>query len=126
MVCKRFADSEPCAWKTILSQYLKPVGDKIIRCCDFDVKKLLINLPRFYRECFECFMQCSAAARKGEFDLSHEEITNTQAQPGGVVGYQYTPFFPPGIPIYLKTAKKVDTKYLKLLPKRHVRQQRLV
>ena len=31
--------------------------------------------------------------------------------------YQYTPFFSPGIPIYLKTAKKVDTKYLELLPK---------
>ena len=30
MVCKRFADEEPCAWKTILSHYLKPVGDKII------------------------------------------------------------------------------------------------
>ena len=36
MVCKRFADNEPCGWKTILSHYLKPVGDKIILCCDFD------------------------------------------------------------------------------------------
>ena len=54
------------------------------------------------------------------------DLLSFQAQPGGVVGYQYTPFFPPRIPIYLKTAKKVDTKYLKLLPKRHVRQQRLV
>ena len=57
---------------------------------------------------------------------SKNDVGISQAQPGGVVGYQYTPFFPPGIPIYLKTAKKVDTKYLKLLPKRHVRQQRLV
>ena len=77
MVCKRFADTEPCAWKTILSHYLKPVGDKIILCCDFDVKKLSINLTRFYQECLECFIQCSAAACKSEFDLSHEEISNT-------------------------------------------------
>ena len=39
MVCKRFADNEPCGWKTILSHYLKAVGDNIILCCDFDVKK---------------------------------------------------------------------------------------
>ena len=39
MVCKRFADNESCGWKTILSHFLKAVGDKIILCCDFDVKK---------------------------------------------------------------------------------------
>ena len=39
IVCKRFVDNEPCGWKTILSHYLKPVGDKLILCCDFDVKK---------------------------------------------------------------------------------------
>ena len=64
MVCKRFADSEPCACKTFLSHYLKPVGDKIILFCDFDVKKLPINLPRFYRKFFECFIRCSAATRR--------------------------------------------------------------
>ena len=77
MVCKRFADNEPCGWKTILSHYLKAVGDKIILCCDFDVKKLPVNLPVFYRECFECFTQCSAVARKSEIELSPEEISNT-------------------------------------------------
>ena len=77
MVCKRFADEEPCAWKTVLSHYLKPVGEKIILCCDFDVKKLHINLPKFYWECFECFKQCPAATYKSEFEMSHEEISNT-------------------------------------------------
>ena len=77
MVSKRFADEEPCAWKTILSHYLKPVGDKIILCCDFDVKKLPTNLPNFYQECLKCFTQCSAAACESEFEMSHEEISNT-------------------------------------------------
>ena len=65
MVCKRFADEEPCAWKTILSHYLKPVGDKIILYCDFDVKQLPINLSNSYQECLKCFTQCSAAAYEG-------------------------------------------------------------
>ena len=30
------------------------------------------------------------------------------------MGYQYTPFISPEIPIYLINANKVDTKYLKL------------
>ena len=77
MVCKRFANEEPCGWKTVLSHYLKPVGEKIILCCDFDVKKLPINLPKFYQECFECFKQYSAATYESEFEMSHEEISNT-------------------------------------------------
>ena len=77
MVCKRFVDKEPHAWKTILSHYLEPVGGKIIFCCNFDVKKLSISIPTFYRECLECFTLCSAAANKCELELSHEEICNT-------------------------------------------------
>ena len=43
----------------------------------FDIKKLLINLPKFYRECFECFTQCSASTCKSVPELSHEEISNS-------------------------------------------------
>ena len=60
-----------------MSHYLKPVGHNIILCCDFDVKKLPVNLPVFYRECFECFTQCSAVERKSEIELSPEEISHT-------------------------------------------------
>ena len=38
----------------------------------------------------------------------------------GGSGIPIYPIFSPGIPIYLTTAKKVDTKYLKLLPKSQV------
>ena len=41
------------------------------------LKKLPVNLPVFYRECFECFTQCSAVARKSEIELPAEEISNT-------------------------------------------------
>lgn len=77
MFCKRLVENEPCHWKTILLHYLKPVGNKFILCCNFDVKKLPINLPNFYRECFECFAQCSASTCNSVPELSHEEIFNT-------------------------------------------------
>ena len=69
--------TEPHAWKTILSHYLKPVGGKIMFCCNFDIKKLSISIPTFYRKCLECFTLCSAAANKCELELSHEEVCNT-------------------------------------------------
>jgi len=50
---KRLASEQPSSCKTILLHYLKPVGDKFILCCDFDVKTLPIKLPSFYEECLE-------------------------------------------------------------------------
>ena len=77
MLCQRFVDEEPCNWKTILFHYLKQVRRKFILCCNFDLKKLPINLPKYYRECFECFSHCSAATGNNVLGLSHEEISNT-------------------------------------------------
>ena len=57
--------------------YLKPVENKFILCCNFDVKKLPINLPKFYRECFECFAPCSSTTCKSLHELLQEEISNT-------------------------------------------------
>ena len=44
-------------------------GGKFILCFNFDIKKLPINLPKYYRERFECFSHCSAAS--GNNVLSH-------------------------------------------------------
>ena len=41
--CKKLACDEPSSWKTILLHYLKPVGGKLILCCNFDVKMLPIK-----------------------------------------------------------------------------------
>ena len=77
MLCQRFADEEPCNWKTILLHYLKQVGGKFISCHNFDIKKLPINLPKYYRECFEWFLHCSAATGNNALGLSNEQISNT-------------------------------------------------
>ena len=53
--CKKLASDEPSSWKTILLHYLKPVGGKLILCCNFDVKMLPIKLPPFYEDCLNSF-----------------------------------------------------------------------
>ena len=77
MRCKKFADDEPGNWKLFLLHYLEPVGGKLILACNFDVNKLPINLPRYYKECLESFSLCSAATQKYDLELTHEEISNS-------------------------------------------------
>ena len=36
---KKLANDQPSGWKIILLHYLKPVGGKLVLCCDFDLKK---------------------------------------------------------------------------------------
>ena len=40
---------------------------------------LSINLPKYYRECFECFSHCSAATSNNVLGLSHQEASITEA-----------------------------------------------
>lgn len=77
MRCKKFADDEPSNWKLFLLHYLEPVGGILILACNFDVNKLPINLPRYYKECLESFSLCSAATQKYDLELTHEEISNS-------------------------------------------------
>ena len=64
--CKKLASDEPSSWKTILLHYLKPVGGKLILCCNFDVKMLPIKLPPFYEDCLNSFAKCSVASYHSE------------------------------------------------------------
>ena len=64
--CKILACDEPSSWKTILLHYLKPVGGKLILCCNFDVKMLPIKLPPFYEDCLKSFAKCSVAINHSE------------------------------------------------------------
>ena len=59
--CKKFVESQLGSWKTILLHYLKPVGEKMVLGCGFDIKKLPIKLAKFYEECFQTFAEKSAA-----------------------------------------------------------------
>lgn len=66
MCCKKLASDEPSSWKIILLHYLKPVGGKLILCCNYDLKKLPIKIPSFYEDCLKSFVKCSVANNQGE------------------------------------------------------------
>ena len=55
--------------------YLKPVGGKLVLCCDFDLKKLTIKLPAFYEECLKSFAKCSAVNNLNIQDLNGKDLS---------------------------------------------------
>ena len=72
MCCKKFAENQQSNWKIILSHYMKNVGSKLILRCAFDLKKLCIQLPQYYEECFRCFAEYSVANKLTEQVLCQE------------------------------------------------------
>ena len=48
---KKHLNSNPAGWKFFLDFYLKRVGCKFLFHCNFDYKKLPVDLPDFYKEC---------------------------------------------------------------------------
>ena len=55
MILKRYANNDDRAWKYILDSGLKDVGGKFLLRCNFDVSKLPINVPAFYKGCLHCW-----------------------------------------------------------------------
>ena len=62
-------------WKIILLHYLKPVGGKLVLCCDFDLKKLTIKLPAFYEDCLKFFAKFSAVNNLYIQDLNEKDLS---------------------------------------------------
>ena len=75
LCCKKLANDQPSGWKIILLHYLKPVGGKLVLCCDFDLKKLTIKLPAFYEECLKFFAKCSAVNNLNIQDLNGQNLS---------------------------------------------------
>ena len=48
---KKFSDTIPAGWKSFFELYRKQVGGKSLRHCNFDLTKLSIAFPDFYKEC---------------------------------------------------------------------------
>ena len=47
---KKYLNSNPAGWKFFLDFHLKRVGGKFMFHCNFDYKKLPVDLPDFYKE----------------------------------------------------------------------------
>ena len=48
------------SWKIFLGELLKPVGGKFSLHCNFEVFKLNISLPSFYRQCLVAWSELNA------------------------------------------------------------------
>ena len=52
VIClQKFLDDYESPWKMFLGELLKPIGGKFLLHCNFEVSKLNISLPAFYRQC---------------------------------------------------------------------------
>ena len=68
---EKYLNSNPAGWKFFLDFYLKRVGGKFLFHCNFDYKKLPVDLPDFYKECLLVWTS------QNEFNPSSlSEITN--------------------------------------------------
>lgn len=59
------------------SLFLKGVGREFLLGCAFDLKKLLVSIPRFYEECFGGFVECSIIGKLTEqatCEILHETV----------------------------------------------------
>ena len=74
LCCKKLASDQPSSWKTILMYYLKPVNGKLVLCCNFELQKLPITLPKFYEERLKSFAKCSAAIRGSVQKLNGNDL----------------------------------------------------
>jgi len=75
LCCKKLACDQPSSWKTILLHYLKPVGGKLVLCCNFELQKLPIKPPKFYDEYLKSFAKCSATKRGSVQGLNGTDLT---------------------------------------------------
>ena len=57
---KKYSDDFIRPWKSILDTFLGELGGRFILHCDFDSRKLPINLPDFYKECLDAWSELNA------------------------------------------------------------------
>ena len=68
---KKLLEYYSSPWKTILDKLLLPVGERFALHCNFQTSKLKINLPAYYKECFDAWSEVN-----GKTPSRYEEIIN--------------------------------------------------
>ena len=68
---KKLLEDYSSTWKTILDKLLLPVGGLFALHCNFQTSKLKINLPAYYKECFDAWSEVN-----GKTPSCYEEIIN--------------------------------------------------
>ena len=79
MLLKRFVDEEnSSSWKTIFDYFLSPVGGKFILKCNFNVRKLPVYLPAFYKNCLNAWSSLNVSPVHTYRDVVHQVIWNNK------------------------------------------------
>ena len=61
VIClQKFLEDYESPWKTFLGELLKPISGKFLLDCNFEVSKLNITLPAFYRQCLVAWSELNA------------------------------------------------------------------
>ena len=71
---KNFLEDCESPWKVILGQLLKPVGWKFLLRCDFEVSKLNISLPAYYRQCLVAWSKLNAREPSSVHEIANQVI----------------------------------------------------
>ena len=54
---KKLLEDYSSPWKTILDKLLLPIGGRFVLHCNLQTSKLKINLPAYYKECFDAWSE---------------------------------------------------------------------
>ena len=65
-------------WKIFLRELLKPIGRKFLLHCNFEVFKLNISLPSFYRQCLVAWSELNANEPSSVHEIANQVIWNNK------------------------------------------------
>ena len=77
VIClQKFLEDYESPWKMFLGELLKPVGGKFLLHCNFEVSKLNISLPAFYRQCLVAWSELNAREPSSVHEIVNQVIWN--------------------------------------------------
>ena len=79
IIClKKLLEDYSSPWKVILDKLLLPIGGRFVLHCNFQTSKLKINLPAFYKECFDAWSVVNGKTRSSYKDIIKQIIWNNK------------------------------------------------
>ena len=75
---KKYLEEYKSLWKAFLNELLVPVGGKLILHCNFDTSKLSIDLPSFYKQCFDAWSEVNEKMPSSLPESANEVIWNNK------------------------------------------------
>ena len=79
IIClKKLLEDYSSPWKVILHKLLLPIGGCFVLHCNFQTSKLKINLPAFYKECFDSWSEVNGKTPSCYKEIINEIIWNNK------------------------------------------------